>query len=173
MFTRTTNRTRNTVSRRIISPKFWMPTRKGGRRRRLLECAGDRAELGFAPGRQDQRLGGSAHHRASHEHQIGWEGGLARGRGGGWHGVLLGWIGLAGEQRFIDVKVAGFDQPGIGGHEIRRPREARYRQARSPSPDLDRLSVAQRLGGIARPSRADAPRRFRPGAPAPRRGSPT
>ena len=46
---------------------------EGGRRRRLLERAGDRAELGLAPGRQDQRFCGSAHHRASHEHKIGRE----------------------------------------------------------------------------------------------------
>ena len=51
-------------------PKIANADRKGGRRRPLAEFAGDRAELGFAPGRQNQRLGGSAHDRASHEHQI-------------------------------------------------------------------------------------------------------
>ncbi len=67
--------------------------------------------------------------------------------GGGRRSLLLGWISLAGEQGFIDVKIAGFDQPGIGGHQIARREQndiAGYDLRRR---DVDRLSVAQRLGG--------------------------
>ena len=32
--------------------------------------------------------------------------------------ILFGRIRLAGQKRFIDVEVAGFDQPGIGRYEI-------------------------------------------------------
>ena len=57
------------------------------------------------------------------------------------------WISLAGEQGFINVEIAGFDQPGIGRHQIARREQndiAGYDLRRR---DVDRLSVAQRLGG--------------------------
>jgi hypothetical protein len=79
-------------------PEISDADRKGGRQRRLLQCARDRAELGFGPGRYDQRLGGSAHDRASHEHKIRRERGLA----GGWlpvavalpYSPMVPWLGF-------------------------------------------------------------------------------
>ena len=121
--------------------------RKGGRRRRLLERAGDRTELSFAPGRHDQRLGGSAHHRASHEYEIGRERGLAHGGAGRRRRALFGRVGLAGEKRFIDIEVARFDQPGIGGYEIagREKNDIAGHDLRRWN--VDRRSIAKRLGG--------------------------
>ncbi len=121
--------------------------RKGGRRRRLLERAGDRTELSFAPGRHDQRLGGSAHHRASHEYEIGRERGLAHAGVGRRRRALFGGVGLAGEKRFIDIEVARFDQPGIGGYEIagREKNDIAGHDLRRGN--VDRRSIAKRLGG--------------------------
>ena len=96
-------------------PELLDADRKGGRRRRLLKRFGDRAELGPAPGREDQRPGGAAHHRAAHEHKIGRESGVPGGRAGRRRQVLFGRIRLAGEKRFVNVKVAGFDQSESAG----------------------------------------------------------
>ena len=87
--------------------------------------------------------------------------------------LLFGGIGLAGEKRFIDVEVAGFDQPGIGGHEIagREKNDIAGHDLRHRN--IDRLSIAKRLGGKRDLLAQTAPRRFGPGAPASRRGSRT
>ena len=64
-----------------------------------------------------------------------------------WRGLLLGWIGLAGEKRFIDVEVAGFDQPRIGGHEIASRKKNDITRHDLHRGDIDWLSIAKRLGG--------------------------
>ncbi len=127
-------------------PEILDADRKGGRRRRLLQRAGDRAELGLAPGRQDQRLGGSADHRASHEHKIGRERARPR-RAGRRRRVLFGRVRLAGEKRFVDVEVAGFDQSGVGGHEIAGGEKNDIAGHDLSRGNVDRLSIAKRLGG--------------------------
>ena len=99
------------------------------------------------PGRQDQCFGGSADDRTSHEHKIGWERGLARGRADCRLCVLFGWISLTGEKRFIDIKVARFDQSGIGGHEIAGREKNDIARHDLRRRNVDRLSVAKRLGG--------------------------
>ena len=62
-------------------------------------------------------------------------------------GVLLRRIGLASEQRFIDVQVTSVDQPGVRGHEVpgREKNDiAGYNLRRR---NVDGLSVAKRIGG--------------------------
>ena len=78
------------------------------------------------------RLGGSA---------------VSRWRAGGRRRVLFGRIGLAGEKRFVDVKVAGFDQPRIGGHEIAGGEKKDIAGHDLRRGNIDRLSIAKRLGG--------------------------
>ncbi len=109
--------------------------------------ARDRAELSLAPGRHDQRFCGSAHHRASHEHKIGREGGLARARAAYRRGVLFGRVRLAGEKRLVDVEIAGFNQSGIGGPEIAGGEKNVGAGHDLNRGNVDRLSVAKRLGG--------------------------
>jgi hypothetical protein len=58
---------------------------------------------------------------------------------------FFGWVSLAGEKRFINVEVAGFDQPGIGGHEIAGREKNDIARYDLPHWDIDWLSVAKRL----------------------------
>ena len=60
---------------------------------------------------------------------------------------LFGRIGFAGEKRFVDVKIAGFDQPGIGGHEIAGGEKNDVAGNDLRRGDVDRLAVAKHFGG--------------------------
>ena len=79
--------------------------------------------------------------------RLGGKRGLARGRAGRRRCVLFGRVGLAGEERFIDIEIARFDQPAIGGHEIagREKNDVAGHDLRRGN--VDRLSIAKRFGG--------------------------
>ena len=95
-----------------------------------------------------------------------------RGLGDCWRGLLFGGVSFAGEKRFIDVEVAGFDQPRIGGHEIASGKKNDITRHDLRRGDIDWLSIAKRLGG-KRDLLAQTISSVLGGAPAPRRGSRT
>ena len=99
------------------------------------------------PGRENQRLGGSAHNRASHEHQIERECGLACGRSACRRHILFGRIRLASQKRFIDVEVAGFDQPRVGRYEIASGEKNDIAGNNIRRRNVDCAAIAKHFGG--------------------------
>ena len=117
---------------------------EGGRRGLLLQSVCDRSKLGLASRRENHGLGGSADDRATHEDQIAGKGTLVPGCGGQ-YGVLFGRIGLARQQRLVDVKVARFDQTSIGGNEVTGAEKDDVAGDDFRRRDADGLPVAQNL----------------------------
>ena len=77
----------------------------------------DLAELGPVSGGAKQQPGRAADHRGAHEGGIGRLRDLTSTTPSGTR-ALLDRIGLAGQQAFIDEKIAGLDDPAIGRHQV-------------------------------------------------------
>ncbi len=80
-------------------PEIANAEREGGFRRRFAQRAGDPAKFRGPAGRDHQHPGGPAQDRTSHEDRISGE----QGGGGRIREFLLGRIGFARQQGFVDV----------------------------------------------------------------------
>ena len=133
---------------------------RGGRR--LLGQAGrEMAERRSVSGSTDQDGRGAADDRGAGENGVGGAGRVFR-AGRGIADLLLGRIGLARQQRLVDVEIPAFEQPRVGGDKIAGDQFDnvagdelldRHRDARAVAPNgrLHGDRLAQRLDRVLRP----------------------
>ena len=105
----------------------------------------------IASGRDDHDFRRAAHDRAAHEYQIGRKRGCRRDFPRRCTRTFFRRVGFACEKRFVDIKIAGLDQPSIRGHEIPRRQKHDIAGYDLRGRNIDRRPIAKHFGGNRNP----------------------